>query len=154
MKQQLTSSLLLGAMLVQTCGCQDSRSSQVGGGLVGGATGAIVGAQIGSGTGQLLGVAAGTLLGALVGSEIARHIVDSDHTYADEAAQRAFKTGRSTPWRNPSTTHKGSIKVGPQYRSHGERCRKYTQKIYIGNKQETAHGIACQQADGTWVISN
>lgn len=152
MKQKLINSFLAWVVLIHTCGCEDTRSNQVGGGLVGGATGAIVGAQIGSGTGQLIGVATGTLLGALLGSEIGRHIAHSDHAYADEAAQKAFRTGKPTTWRNPSTAHKGSIKAGAPYWDHGECCRPYTQKIYIGNKEVIAHGTACQQADGTWVI--
>jgi hypothetical protein len=33
-------------------------------------------------------------------------------------------------------------------------CREFTQTVIIGGMQQQAYGISCQQADGSWKISN
>jgi surface antigen len=146
--------LMTGAIMMQTSACQDREAREVAGGLVGGGGGAIVGAQIGAGTGQVVAAAAGAVLGALMGGKIGQSIHESDHAYADAAAQRALRTGQPAHWCNPSTGHRGTINVGPQYRDKAACYRDYTQKIYIDGKEEMARGTACKQPDGAWVICN
>ncbi len=33
-------------------------------------------------------------------------------------------------------------------------CREFTQIVIIGGVQQQAYGVSCQQADGSWKISN
>lgn len=142
--------------LVSGCAQNDRGQKQTIGTVLGAATGALVGAQFGKGKGQLVGVAAGTLLGAFIGSEIGKSLDNADRQYMERTNQQALETNRSgatSTWRNPDSGHSGSITPEPGYvNNSGQDCREYTQTITVEGRTETAVGLACRNADGTWRI--
>ncbi|PZO87450.1 MAG: hypothetical protein DI626_03985 [Micavibrio aeruginosavorus] len=129
--------------------------------LIGGGTGAVLGglagSQIGGGSGRLWATGAGVLLGALAGSEIGSSLDRADQAYATQANQRAYTApvGETIRWNNPDTGNYGTITpVRDGRTSSGAYCREYTQTIYVGGKQQTGYGTACQQPDGSWKAVN
>lgn len=123
----------------------------VGGALLGG----LAGSQVGSGSGQLWATGAGVLLGALVGSSIGSSLDKADLAYAQQANQRAYDApiGQTISWNNPESGNRGTVTPRRDgYSSSGRYCRQYEQTIYVGGRQETAVGTACQNSDGTWNI--
>ena len=127
--------------------------------LLGGGTGAVLGglagSQIGSGSGRLWATGAGVLLGALAGSEIGSSLDKADEMYAQQANQRAYTApiGETIRWNNPDSGNYGTITPTRSGTTNdGRVCREYTQTIYVGGKQQSGYGTACQQSDGSWQI--
>ena len=125
-----------------------------GGGAV---LGGLAGSQIGSGSGQLWATGAGVLLGALVGSEIGASLDKADVAYSQSANNRAYSApiGETIRWNNPDSGNYGTVTpVRDGRTSSGAYCREYQQTIYVGGKQQSGYGQACQQPDGTWKVVN
>ncbi len=129
--------------------------------LLGGGTGAVLGglagSQIGGGSGRLWATGAGVLLGALVGSEIGSSLDKADKLEMEMANQRAYKApvGETIRWNNPDSGNYGTVTPVRDGRTNsGAFCREYQQTIYVGGKQESGVGQACQQPDGSWKIMN
>lgn len=129
--------------------------------LIGGGTGAVLGglagSQVGKGSGRLWATGAGVLLGALAGSEIGSSLDKADRVYAQQASQRAYSApvGETIRWNNPDSGNYGTITPTRDGRtSSGAYCREYQQTIYVGGKQQSGYGTACQQPDGTWKVVN
>ncbi len=127
--------------------------------LIGGGTGAVLGgvlgSQVGGGSGRLWATGAGVLLGALVGSEIGSSLDKADMVYAQQANSTAHSApiGETVSWNNPDSGHYGTVTpTRDGYSSSGRYCREYQQTVYVGGKQESAYGTACQQPDGSWEI--
>lgn len=123
------------------------------GALIGG----ILGSKIGDGSGQLWATGAGALLGALLGSEIGKSLDKADRQYAANANYEATKApiGEPVSWSNPETGNHGEVVATREgYSSSGKYCREYQQTIYVGGREESAYGVACQQPDGSWQIVN
>lgn len=127
--------------------------------LIGGGTGAVLGglagSQIGGGSGRLWATGAGVLLGALAGSEIGSSLDKADAAYAQQANQRAYTApiGETIRWNNPDSGNYGTITPTRSGSTNdGRVCREYTQTIYVGGKQQSGYGTACQQSDGSWQI--
>ncbi|MBX2834008.1 MAG: glycine zipper 2TM domain-containing protein [Micavibrio sp.] len=119
--------------------------------------GGVVGSSVGKGSGQLWATGAGVLLGALIGSEIGKSLDRADKTYLAQANQRAYEApmGETIAWNNPQSGNYGTVTpVNQGQSSTGRYCREYEQTIYVGGRQETARGQACENADGTWEIIN
>lgn len=124
-----------------------------GGALLGG----LAGSQIGGGSGRLWATGAGVLLGALVGSEIGASLDNADRAYAMQAQQSAYTApvGQTIRWNNPESGNYGTITPTRSGTDNGGRvCREYNQTIYVGGKQQSGYGTACQQSDGSWQIVN
>ncbi|MBI1207861.1 MAG: glycine zipper 2TM domain-containing protein [Azospirillum sp.] len=138
--------------------CSSTGPKQGVGTVAGAAGGALLGSQFGSGTGQLVAVGLGTLLGAFVGSEIGASLDATDRLQADRAAQQAYAApvGQAISWENPNSGNHGTVTTLRQGVNNqtGSYCREYQQTVYVGGRSEQAHGVACQQPDGSWKIVN
>lgn len=130
-------------------------NKQMIGGAGGAVLGGLAGSQIGGGSGRLWATGAGVLLGALAGSEIGSSLDKADRTYAQQAAVRANTApiGQTISWNNPDSGNYGTVTpVNDGRDTAGNYCREYQQTVYVGGKQESAYGTACQQPDGSWKI--
>ncbi|MFA5591823.1 MAG: RT0821/Lpp0805 family surface protein [Micavibrio sp.] len=137
-----------------TSGMGNKQLIGTGGGAV---LGGLAGSQIGGGSGRLWATGAGVLLGGLLGSEIGSSLDRADQAYVAQANQRAYTApiGETIRWNNPESGNYGTITpVRDGRTSAGSYCREYTQTIYVGGRQETGHGTACQQPDGTWRVAS
>lgn len=147
---------LAGLLGLGACQQMQDNPRQTVGAVLGGAAGAVIGAQFGSGTGQLAATAAGTLLGAYIGSEIGRTMDTVDRQQAAQAVQRAHvaPVGEPVYWSNPDSGNHGSVTAVRDGRQAGSNayCREYETTVVVDGRSETAYGVACQQADGTWVV--
>lgn len=150
----LVSALALGACENTLGGMGTKQAVGTGGGAI---LGGLAGSQIGSGSGRMWATGAGVLLGALVGSEIGQSLDNADRAYAQQANQRALSSpiGQQISWNNPNSGNYGYVTpVNDGRDAAGNYCREYQQTIYVGGRQETGTGTACQQRDGTWKIMN
>lgn len=154
--------LALMIMMASTLGltaCESmpngSNTKQVIGTGSGALIGGILGSKVGGGSGQLWATGAGALAGALIGSEIGKSLDRADQQYASQANYQAqnAKIGETISWNNPESGNYGTVTpVKDGYSSSGRYCREYQQTVYVGGKQESAYGTACQQPDGSWEI--
>lgn len=129
---------------------------QIGTG-VGAVVGGLAGSQFGGGKGQLVGTGVGVLLGALVGSSLGASLDKADIAYAQQAQSRSYSApiGQTISWNNPQSGNSGTYTpIRDGRTSSGAYCREYQQTIYVGGRQETAVGTACQNSDGTWSTVN
>ena len=129
---------------------------------VGTGTGAVVGgllgSKVGGGSGQLWATGAGALLGAFMGSSIGKSLDQADMAYHRQAVEQAYSAplNKTISWHNPESRHSGSVTPVREGRQTvtGNLCREYKQAIFIDGNAETVNGVACQNADGTWVLAN
>lgn len=150
----LTATLVAGLGLA---GCASDGgpgiSKQTGGGALGAVVGGLAGSQFGKGRGQLVATGLGVLLGALAGSEVGKSLDRADHAYMNQAQNRAYAApvGQTISWNNPQSGNSGTYTpLRDGHTNTGAHCREYQQTIYVGGRQETAKGTACQNPDGTW----
>ncbi len=127
--------------------------------LIGGGGGAILGgllgSQVGDGSGRLIATGVGVLVGGLLGSEIGRSLDNADRAMVQQANQRAYEApvGETISWSNPDSGNYGNVTpVRDGTSTAGRHCREFEQTIFVGGRQETAVGTACQNRDGTWEI--
>lgn len=141
-------------------GCQTDSwgTKQTVGTGAGAVLGGLAGSQVGGGSGRLWATGAGVLLGALVGSEVGASLDRADRMYMSQAQSRAYTApvGETIVWNNPESGNHGTYKAVREGKSQttGRYCREYQQTVYVGGKQESAYGTACQQPDGSWEIVN
>jgi len=138
-------------------GCQTNSwgTKQTVGTGAGAVLGGLAGSQIGSGSGQLWATGAGVLLGALAGGEIGASLDRADYMYMEQAQHRSYSApvGETIVWNNPESGNHGTYTAVREGSStSGRYCREYQQTVYVGGKQESAYGQACQQPDGSWEI--
>lgn len=168
-KIALTTALIAGTALTGCAGTGYNNTydgyGNSGGGLnkqqigtgVGAVVGGLAGSQFGGGRGQLVGTGVGVLLGALVGSSLGASLDKADIAYAQQAQYRAYNApiGQTVSWNNPQSGNSGTYTpIRDGRTSAGAYCREYQQTIYVGGRQETATGQACQNSDGTWRVIN
>ena len=126
--------------------------------LLGAAAGGLAGAQVGDGQGQLAAVAVGTLLGAWLGGELGEQLTEDDRRAQAAATQDSLETSRSgetTSWTNPDTGAQGEVTPEPAYTNAlGQTCRPFQSAVMIGDDTESAGGVACRQADGSWRLES
>ncbi len=129
--------------------------------LIGAGSGAVIGgilgSKIGDGSGQLWATGAGVLIGTLVGSEIGRSLDEADKQHLAQATYEAQSApiGEPISWNNPESGNSGEVVATRDgYSASGKYCREYQQTIYVGGREESAYGTACQQPDGSWEIVN
>ncbi len=121
----------------------------------GAVVGGLLGSKVGGGSGQLWATGAGALVGALLGSEIGSSLDRADKTYLAQANSAALDApvGEQISWNNPQSGNYGYVtptREGSD--TSGRYCREYEQTIYVGGRQETGIGTACQRSDGTWEL--
>lgn len=123
----------------------------------GAVVGGILGSRIGDGSGQLWATGAGALLGAYLGNEIGKSLDLADRQHMNTAVVEARQApiGEPISWNNPESGNYGEVVATKDgYAESGSYCREFQQTVYIGGKEESAYGTACQQPDGTWQIVN
>ena len=156
-KTILTLALISTAAMAGCTTFDNAGNKQLLGGGTGAVLGGLAGSQVGKGSGRLWATGAGVLLGALVGSEIGSSLDKADQMYAQQANQRAYNApvGETIRWNNPDSGNYGTVTPTRDGRtSSGAYCREYQQTIYVGGKQQSGYGTACQQPDGTWKVVN
>lgn len=136
-------------------GCAaDSGPKENSGTVIGAVSGALIGSAIGGGTGEQIGAAmAGAAIGGLLGNRIGASMDDQDRQYAYEAQMNALDRGApGTPvgWQNPNSGRYGNFVPGPAHTRGGNRCRSYTQTVYINGRPTIDQGTACRNPDGSW----
>jgi surface antigen len=158
MKKLILMTALISTVALGACDTMNGAGNKelIGGG--GGALlGGLAGSQIGSGSGRLWATGAGVLLGALAGSSVGRSLDKADMAYANQASYKAQSApvGQTISWNNPDSGNYGTVTPTRDGRdSSGSYCREYQQTIYVGGKQESGYGTACQQRDGSWKVIN
>jgi surface antigen len=133
---------LVGATLTATSCATPSGS----GAAVGAAGGGLIGAAFGGGTGLLVGAAVGGLLGYATGKEM------------EEQDRRrmayAIEADRAARWRNESTGFEYTVEPRRTVVENGQRCREFDLVTDKSGDQERVRGTACQQPDGTWMLTH
>lgn len=158
MKKTILTLALISTAALAGCNTLDGAGNKQLIGTGGGAIlGGLAGSQVGKGTGQLWATGAGVLLGGLLGSEIGASLDNADRSYAQQANQRAYDApiGQTIRWNNPDSGNYGTITPTREGQTNtGAYCREYQQTVYVGGKQQSAYGTACQQPDGSWKVVN
>lgn len=134
-------------------GCADAPNKQTIGTGVGAVAGGVIGSLFGHGLGKVAATAAGGLLGGWAGHAAGGALDRADKEKAEEAAGKAATApvGETVSWSNPDSGNAGSTTITNEaVDSSGNRCRDYQSTITVGGKDETTHGTACRQPDGTW----
>ena len=156
MKKTVLTLALISTAMLGACNTFDGAGNKQLIGTGGGAIlGGLAGSTIGKGSGQLWATGAGVLLGGLLGSEIGSSLDRADQAYAQQANQRAYTApvGETIRWNNPDSGNYGTITPVRDGRTQsGGYCREYLQTIYVGGKQQSGYGTACQQPDGSWKV--
>ena len=136
-------------------GCETTGPKTVIGGLGGATAGGLFAAMA---TGDPKGIAAGTIVGGLLGGAIGSGLDTADQRYASRATQAALEhapTGAPTPWRNPTSGHRGAVTPLRTYQTYsGRYCREYQQSVVIDGRRQSSYGTACRQPDGSWRVTN
>ncbi|HZO07987.1 MAG TPA: RT0821/Lpp0805 family surface protein [Myxococcota bacterium] len=123
---------------------------------IGAATGAAAGGLIGAAAGgKTKGIIAGVLLGGLAGGAIGNYLDANDREYATNNSYYALErtpAGTTSSWQNPDSGNSGSVTPLQTYQTDSGYCREFEQTIRVGGRNESAHGTACRQPDGSWRI--
>ena len=140
--------------------CEDSKAAgTVGGAIIGG----IIGNQFGHGGGRAAATVGGAILGGIAGHEIAKDSCRDeryDAYYYDDAYNDAFEYGddRRYEWRNPHSHRRGWVRPTEYYEDgwhdNDGPCRAFETRVYDGDDEEYAHGVACRTGRGRWKIVN
>ena len=157
MKFTKIASIGIVALFLSACANSEYGQKETAGTLIGAVGGALLGSTIGSGKGQLVAVAAGTMLGAWIGNEVGKSLDRADRVALQGAQETAYTSpvGQPIAWNNPDSGNFGTVtpvRDGTNTQS-GQYCREFQNEVTIGGRVEQAHGIACQQPDGTWKIT-
>ena len=139
--------------------CQDAK---VAGTVAGAVIGGLLGSQFGHGGGRTAATVGGVLLGGFAGHEIARdscHDKRYDAYYYNETYDDAFESrdeDRNYEWDNPYSHHHGYVRPTEYYEDgyegHDGPCRRFEQRIWVDDQEETGTGVACRRHDGSWKI--
>lgn len=159
MKKFIISSYLL-LLLSGLSGCADQygNTNYQGAATVGGvAAGALIGGKLaGSSTGSMLvGGLIGAAAGGFLGNEVGKRLDSRSREKMNQTAIYTLNSGvvgRDYSWQGDNAN--GSFMVTKDYQYQNRYCREFTQKIYIGGKEQTGYGRACRQPDGNWEIVN
>tara|TARA_Y100001954_G_C15766323_1_gene581945 strand:- start:538 stop:1020 length:483 start_codon:yes stop_codon:yes gene_type:complete len=98
---------------------------------------------------------AGVTLGAFMGNEIGAALDQQDLIMAQKTQYQALeynKVNVRSTWSNPDTGNSGKIYPTRTFNRGEQPCREFTQEITIAGETETAFGIACRMADGSWQL--
>jgi surface antigen len=156
MQNRLSKTLLfiLTCFVVGLAGCSSNTQKENTG--IGAASGAVVGglagSLVGAGTGQLVAVGVGAVAGALMGSSIGHHMDSSDNMRAYSAMDNN-PPNHPTHWKNTANGSSYTLAPTSQRMSYkgNPNCRRYYGSVYVSGSKHKVSGIACRQADGSWV---
>jgi surface antigen len=147
--------IMTASLALTGCAADGRADKEALGTLLGAAAGGWAGSSIGKGDGKVVATAVGTMLGAAIGNQIGRGLNDVDRMRMRQAEQRAYSApiGEAIVWNNPGTGNSGTVTATRDGRSTaGRYCREFQTEVIVGGKKENAHGVACQQPDGSWKI--
>ena len=153
MKQALA--VAAAVLLLAACGPEQGPKQTLGT-IIGGVGGAVLGNEVGKGRGRKVAIAAGALLGGLLGSQVGRELDEADRARAERTTQGALERGRTgdrSEWENPDSGNSGWVVPTRTWQEDsGRYCREFQTGIIVGGEEQTAHGTACRQPDGSWKI--
>lgn len=147
---------LLGACTLTSTGPNQQGPKQ----SIGTVTGMVLGGKIANdfakgSKNENIWTLAGVTLGAFMGNEIGAALDQQDILMAQKSQYQALEYNklnvRST-WNNPDTGNSGKIYPTRTFNRGEQPCREFTQEITIAGKTETAFGLACRMADGSWQL--
>lgn len=145
--------ILISACVFALVGCSSNTQSQntAVGAVAGAVVGGVAGSAIGAGTGQIVAIGAGAVAGALVGGYIGNSMDHSDNRAACKCLNKN-RTHKKTSWHNKKTGAHYSMKPTSNVMAYqgNTYCRQFETTATISGKTESASGIACRQADGSW----
>jgi surface antigen len=142
----------VAAAAIALSGCQGTGGDAETLGTLGGAgAGALLGSQIGAGTGNTVATVLGAVGGALAGRALGERLDQRNQRRATLAEQSAVAQNQQVSWTDPETRTRGTVEPIRTFQTaQGNVCREYAHTVYIDGEPETATGVACRQADGTW----
>lgn len=150
MKTKVLAACLAGLAVMSGC---EMTNEGAGAGL-GAVVGGVVGNQFGGGAGNVAMTVLGAAAGAYIGSQVGASMDARDRVRANNAFETSH-TGYTTSWVNPDSQVQYAITPTRTYVAQsGQQCREFTQKAWIGGKQESIYGTACRQSDGSWQVVN
>ena len=131
-----------------------SKGTQVGA-AGGAATGGIIAALAGASPAWIAAsVILGGVAGGLIGNELSKKDKEEYASSSYDAFSAAGKGG-TTSWSNPETGNSGSTTINEVFtKADGTKCKRFTQKITAKGKTDTTSGVACQEKNGTWKVTN
>jgi surface antigen len=144
--------LVYGAMVccaIGLPGCATPPTKEQTGMVIGGVLGGVLGAQVGEGSGQTVATIVGTLAGAAIGGAVGRSMDETDRLNTALALENV-RTGVPSRWRNPDTGNEYTVVPTRTYEAAEGPCREYTVDAVVAGRQDTVHGTACRQPDGSW----
>ena len=137
--------------VVAVAGCTNYGRQEQTGMVIGGALGGLLGSQV-SGKHddwRTAAIVAGTMAGAAIGGSVGQTMDEVDRTNTAQSLE-AVRTGVPSTWQNPDTGNQYSVTPTRTTITSAGPCRDYTINAVIEGRQETVHGTACRQPDGTW----
>jgi surface antigen len=137
--------------IVSLSSCTNYGHQEQTGMVIGGALGGLLGSQV-SGKHddwRTAAIIAGTMAGAAIGGSIGQSMDEVDRMKTGQTLE-AVRTGVPSTWRNPDTGHQYSVTPTRTTMTSAGPCRDYTINALIDGRQETVHGTACRQPDGSW----
>lgn len=152
-KSLINIAILISVSVVILAGCSTNtqRENTTIGAVSGAVVGGLAGSLIGGGTGQVVAIGVGAVAGALAGGYIGHSMDSTDNNSAHQALNNP--TNQSSTWENKKTGTQYTVRPTSRvmtYKGH-KHCRKFETTAIISGKTHTMHGIACRQADGSWV---
>ena len=147
---------LLGACTLTSTGPNQQGPKQ----SVGTVTGMVLGGKIANdfakgSKNENIWTLAGVTLGAFMGNEIGAALDQQDILMAQKSQYQALEYNKlnvGSTWNNPDTGNSGKIYPTRTFNRGEQPCREFTQEITIAGKTETAFGLACRMADGSWQL--
>ncbi len=140
---------LCAAAVTVAAGCATPPTREQQGMVVGGLLGGLLGSTVGEGHGKTAATILGALAGVAIGGSIGRSMDETDRLKTAHALE-TVRTGVPSRWRNPDTGNQYTVVPTRTYEGPQGPCRDYTVDAVIGGRNETLHGTACRQPDGTW----
>jgi surface antigen len=118
------------------------------GAALGAAGGGVLGSELAGREDRPVAIVVGAVLGGLLGGYVGHELDRLDRACFGSALEY-LPEGRSAGWAGPGGAW---TRVTPRetFRDGGRDCRRFTTQIAIDGRRETATGIACRRADGTW----
>ena len=135
-------------------GFSNANVGEVGGAVAGGVGGNYLAkkGKLGK-TGQLAATIGGTIAGGMLGNVLGGKLDSYSRQRATSAQQNAITTGSVQSWQGePNSGASGQVQPGHPYKTAEGICRDFTHTIRVEGRAETARGIACRNADGTWNV--
>ena len=147
---------LLGACTLTSTGPNQQGPKQ----SIGTVTGMVLGGKIANdfakgSKNENIWTLAGVTLGAFMGNEIGAALDQQDIIMAQKSQYQALEYNKlnvGSTWNNPDTGNSGKIYPTRTFNRGEQPCREFTQEITIAGKTETAFGLACRMADGSWQL--